>query len=67
MRVNLGCKNEKGRRAGSNLPALQKYVFLYWSCIEHVPTKGAAEGVVRQLQSYQINLNQGNVLAGQFE
>jgi hypothetical protein len=56
MRVNLGCKNEKGR-AGSNLPALQKYVYLYWSCIEHVPKKGAVEGVVRQLQSCQINLN----------
>jgi hypothetical protein len=56
IRVNLGCKNEKGR-AGSDLPALQKYVYLYWSRIEHVPKKGAAEGVVRQLQSCQINLN----------
>jgi hypothetical protein len=46
MRTNLGCKNEKGI-AGSNLPALQKYVYLYWSCIEeHFPKTGAVGGVV---------------------
>jgi hypothetical protein len=56
MRVNLGCKNEK-ESAGSNLSALQKYIYLYWSCIEHAPKKGAVEDVVRQLQSCEINLD----------
>ncbi len=56
MIVILGRKNEK-ERAGSDAPALQKYVYLYWGSMEHCHQKRAVGELAYKSQSCQVNLN----------